>query len=533
MTLPTLNSLWGEEFTIESNKKKTSDIIEQVSTPKEINFKKVLDSKKLTIPEKVEIIDREVHRVLGNFIDDTVVIRDKEELVKYIDRAIQNDVIAIDTETNNSLDYLTCKLMGACIYTPSMKQAYIPINHKDFYTDELLAHQLTEKDIEEQFNRLIENKTKIIMHNGKFDYQVLKCTCNLELPIYWDTMIASHLIDEDDSHKLKDLYVKLIDKSQEKYSIESLFGSVPYAYLPPEVFAPYSAGDAFETYKLYLWQVDYFNLDENKSMLKLLFEVEMPILKVVAEMELTGIEIDLDYVERLKAKYIPMREEIEEEINKQLIELQSQVDEWKKTSDARTLVGNKMKLEQLSNPIKVSSPTQLAILFYDVLKVTDIESSNGRGTGEDQLKEIESKYHFPICSSILKYREINKMLDTYIEKLPKEIRKDGRVHCSFNQLGTVTGRFSSSDPNLQNIPSHNLEIRMLFKASDDESFVNIENDYFEVSIWDKIETKDGWKSVNDLRTGDILIGDNNLEKLDRIVIEDKRCKIFTSNCFNN
>lgn len=445
MTPTELSSLWGDEFVIKP-KETNTEIIQQVKSPKKVDFKKILDSKKLTIPEKITYIEKQVHQILGNFIDNTMCIRTKEELVNYIDVAIKNGVIAIDTETNNSLDYLTCKLMGACIYTPSMKQAYIPINHKDFYYNTLLPNQLTEQDIKEQFERLKD--TKIIMHNGKFDYQVLKCTCNVTLDIYWDTMIASHLIDEDGSHKLKDLYVKLVDKSQEKYSITSLFGSVPYEYLPPEVFAPYSATDAYETYKLYLWQVDYFNEDENKELLPLLHEVEMPILKVAAEMELTGIKIDFEYAERLKAKYIPLREQKEKEIEEQLKQLQPKIDAWKNSKDALTFVGNKQKKYQLSDPINLASPTQLAILFYDILGVEPFSKEAPRGTGEDQLKEIAEKYGFEICKSILELREFNKMLDTYIEKLPKIAGKDGRIHCSFNQLGTVTGRFSSSEPNL-------------------------------------------------------------------------------------
>lgn len=121
--------------------------------------------------------------MLGGYETNTIVIKSENQLIEYIDKAIANGIIAIDTETNNSLDPISCKLMGPCIYTPGMNQAYIPINHKDHATDERLSWQLTEDIIQREFTRL--NNTKIIMHNGKFDYEVIKCTCGVALDIYW------------------------------------------------------------------------------------------------------------------------------------------------------------------------------------------------------------------------------------------------------------------------------------------------------------------------------------------------------------
>ena len=155
--------------------------------------------------------------------------------------------------------------MGACIYTPGKKAAYIPINHVDFYTETRLQDQLTELDIKEQFDRL--KNTKVIMHNGKFDYQVLKCTCNCTLNVYWDTFLAACILDENTKHGLKDLYTTLIDKSQDKYSIESLYGDIPYEYLPYDVFKPYAATDAYETYELYKFQLNELSKKENSGLM--------------------------------------------------------------------------------------------------------------------------------------------------------------------------------------------------------------------------------------------------------------------------
>ena len=454
-------SLWGDDFTL-PDKSDTKNILDKINQPKEVTVLKSLKSKNLTIQEKIDIIKSEVDKVLSKFKTVIKVITSKEDLIHYIDVAIKNGLIAIDTETNNSLDPLTCKLMGACIYTPSLSPVYIPINHVDINTKQRLTNQLLESDIKEQFDRL--SSVKIIMHNGKFDYQVIKCTCDCKLDIYWDTLIGAHLIDENGKHGLKELYHELIDNTQEVYSIEQLFGTVPYEYLPPTLFGVYAATDSYKTFELYKWQEHYFSLAENKKVYRVFSEVEMPLVEVTAEMELTGITFDFDYAERLKAKYIPKRDELKNLLYRQLESYRPQIEEWRQSDDAKKLVGKKSKSEQLEDPIKLTSPTQLAIFIYDVLKTPVVDLKTPRGTGEDILKALKDKYDF--CKTILDYREVNKLIDTYIEKLPKDVGIDGRVHCSFNQVGTDTGRYSSSKPNLQNQPSGNHELRLLFKASE-------------------------------------------------------------------
>ena len=164
------DSLWGDSFTVETPVEDTKKLLNKVSNPKKVTLttEKAIKSKTISLDERLEIITSNVLRILGVYKNNTQVIRTKQELVEYIDRAIVNGEIAIDTETNNSLEPITCKLMGPCIYTPGMKNAYIPLNHVNRYTGERLDWQLTEEDVREQFERL-EN-TNIIMHNGKFDY---------------------------------------------------------------------------------------------------------------------------------------------------------------------------------------------------------------------------------------------------------------------------------------------------------------------------------------------------------------------------
>lgn len=473
-------SLWGDEFEVPSEKKEVKKVAKKVSSPKDpkVETRKAMKSKTVSTFDKLQLIYEEVNRVLGGYTSNTKVITSKDELSKYIDEAIRNGIIAIDTETNNSLEPLTCLLMGACIYTPGQLSAYIPVHHTQPDTDILIENQLTELDIKEQFERL--SNTKILMHNGKFDYEVIKCTCNCVLNIYWDTEIAARILDENELAGLKKQYILHIDSTQEKYDIEHLFQGIPYAYVKPEIFALYAATDAYITYRLYEWQKEQFNKPENEKLFDLFMNVEMPIVPVCAEMELYGIEIDKEYAKRLSNKYHKKVDEVNAKIDAELSKYSDKISAWRLTKEANYKERNskpnktgeftykKSKNEQLENPPQLNSPTQLAILLYDILGTPAQDKKSPRGTGEEILQKI----NLPICDLILEKRGLEKLIGTYIDKIPGCVNtKDNRLHAHFNQLGAGTGRFSSSNPNLQNIPSHVKEIRLMFRASDGDVFV--------------------------------------------------------------
>lgn len=473
-------SLWGDEFEVPSAKKEVKKVAKKVSSPKDpkVETRKAMKSKTVSTFDKLQLIYEEVNRVLGGYTSNTKVITSKDELSQYIDEAIRNGIIAIDTETNNSLEPLTCLLMGACIYTPGQLSAYIPIHHTQPDTDILVENQLTELDIKEQFERL--SNTKILMHNGKFDYEVIKCTCNCVLNIYWDTEIAARILDENELAGLKKQYILHIDSTQEKYDIEHLFQGIPYAYVKPEIFALYAATDAYITYRLYEWQKEQFNKPGNEKLFDLFMNVEMPVVPVCAEMELYGIEIDKEYAKRLSNKYHKKVDEVNAKIDTELSKYSDKISAWRLTKEANYKERNskpnktgeftykKSKNEQLENPPQLNSPTQLAILLYDILGTPAQDKKSPRGTGEEILQKI----NLPICDLILEKRGLEKLIGTYIDKIPECVNsKDNRLHAHFNQLGAGTGRFSSSNPNLQNIPSHVKEIRLMFRASDGDVFV--------------------------------------------------------------
>ena len=478
-----MDSLWGEDFKVEETPQVAKKIVKKINNPKGTTKKN--GSKKVVVPleEQMKLIKENVYRILGKYKDNTVVIKTKEQLNDYIQASIDNGIIAIDTETNNSLDPITCKLMGPCIYTPGQKNAYIPINHINPHTRERLEWQLTEEDIFEAFDKLDE--TLIVMHNGKFDYQVIKCTTGKQLKVYWDTMLGSRILNENEKRAgLKEQYIDKVDSSIEKYSIEHLFEGLEYAIFDPELFALYAATDAYMTYKLYLWQKKQFERVEHQKLYKLFLEVEMPIMEVAAEMELYGIEIDKEYAQRLSAKYHTMLERVQSKIDAQLEAYKDDIARWRLTDEANFHPRStkpdkngeykllKSKSEQLKDPPELTSPSQFAILLYDVLKIPPVDKDSPRGTGEDIIKRIDN----PLCSLVLEQRGIDKLIGTYIDKLPACVNeKTNRLHAQFKQLGTETGRFSSSNPNLQNIPSHEKAIRMMFKAKD--GYVMVGSDF--------------------------------------------------------
>jgi DNA polymerase I-like protein with 3'-5' exonuclease and polymerase domains len=470
------DSLWGAEFVVEETPKKARKIKEKISKPKNLSesemSKKALKATSTSLEDKLALITTNVYRILGRYKEKTVVIKTREDLTAYIDAAISNGIIAIDTETNNSLQPITCKLMGPCIYTPGQKNAYIPLNHVNPMTRERLDWQLTEQDIFEEFDRL--DNTLIIMHNGKFDYQVIKCTTGKQLKVYWDTMIGTRILDENEKNAgLKVQYINKIDPSIEKYSIDHLFENIEYAVVDPEVFALYAATDAFMTYELYEWQKCQFEKSGHERLYQVFMDVEMPVMEVAAEMELTGICIDEEYGQRLSKKYHDKLDSLNQQLQEELEKYDDIIKTWRLTEEAtfkpekiNKKTGEKSfgksKSEQLETPVSLTSPTQLAILIYDVLKHPIVDKKNPRGTGEDILKKID----IPLSSLILQQRGLLKLINTYIDKLPQCVcEKTGRLHAQFKQLGADTGRFSSSEPNLQNIPSHEKSIRMLFSAS--------------------------------------------------------------------
>lgn len=407
----------------------------------------------MSVPERLAQIDKEVTKILGRYNGFVRCIRDPEEFHRYISRAIEFGEIAVDTETDNSLDPLTCKIMGLCLYIRNTKPVYIPVNHTKPETNILLPNQISEGVLRIELERLIENGVKIIYHNGKFDIRVIWNTCGVRLPVWWDTMIAAQLIDENELAKLKYQYKVHVDPTIGSYNIESLFSGIPYAWVNPDTFALYAAIDSYDTFRLQRYQQSVFEDKSLERLYALFRNIEIPIVSVTAEMEDYGICVDLDVLSRLDVKYKALSQKYLNEIDSILAPHRQEIAHYQRTG-------------KLDNPINFDSPKQLEIVLYDILR-SPVNEETGRSTDKDTLKALKS----PFASAMLNYRHYNKLVVSFTEPLPKWVSpKDGRLHASFNQMGKEennvrTGRFSSSDPNLQQIPSSETTFRLMFKAS--------------------------------------------------------------------
>lgn len=399
---------------------------------------------------------------LSHHKDDYILIRTEEDLVQYMTDALHNEECAIDTETTG-LNPLLVDIVGVCLYTPGRKAAYIPINHKSYVTGARTSNQLDEKTVG---NILGQYSGKWIFHNAKYDIRVMRKTLGIDLKPYWDTMLAAYCIDEEESHRLKDLHLKYCDSTDtESLTFDKLFGGVQFDYVPINTAYLYAAGDAVKTYELYKYQQTLLNRRVLAGPYNVFWNIEMPLIAVVADMEDRGVCLDFDFCSYLSEKYHKLKDEAQERADKAIALYSEEIENYKMKN-----INHK-----LSDPISLSSPTQLAILFYDILKLESPDKKSPRGTGEDILKHFAQGKHKDICEAILEMRSLDKLIGTYIDKMPEVALDDGRVHASYNQYGAKTGRFSSQDPNLQNIPSHNKEIRKMFKAQD--GYVLIGSDF--------------------------------------------------------
>lgn len=398
---------------------------------------------------------------LSKYIPQYLCLRDEKAVRAYFDKIVEAGIAAIDTETTG-LDPWTCHVVGLCSYVKGEKPCYIPVGHVGNVTGQLLPGQVSEDFLRSQLERCKD--VKWIYHNAKFDIKFIKHSFGIQLPAYWDTMVAATLLNENEPHGLKQLHLKYCDSQDEKaLTISTLFDGLNFALIPIECAYLYAAGDAIKTYELYEFQKKFLDTEALKGPRWIMDNIEMPVIPVIIDMEEAGINVDMEYCKMLHEKYTRKLQEAEAACYQCLAKYQDAIDLYKRTTPNH----------KLSNPISLGSPTQIAILLYDILKLTPKGHKNfGRATGEQVLLLID--HEFP--KLLLEYRAMQKLISTYVDKLPNEVNpKTGHIHPQFNAMGAATGRMSSNNPNLQNIPSHNKDIRQMFTAS--EGYYLVSGDY--------------------------------------------------------
>ena len=403
-------------------------------------------------------------------------IRTPERLKEYMDHCKQSGEYVLDVETTG-LDIYNDILVGICLYTPGETSAYVPFNHTDLQNVRV-ADQMSEEQVRNiMLPCLQDQELRCINHNIKFDNKKLAWDWKqIIVNIYWDTLIAGYVLNENEPHGLKPLYNKYIlhgKGSSEDYG--DLFEGIPFNYVPIDVATVYGANDGFKTYALYKFQAQYLREDHPREDFRKMYyvfrEVEMPLIPLCTDMEMRGVEIREDFAK-----------ELSEDFNKEMVEVEAKCDAYVEQFKQYILDHNNlMRLTKGTCKINYSSPQQVAALFYDIFKLRSVSRKEPRGTGDKIIQKFLStakkkdtkisREFAEFLENYQRFKEIKKLLGTYVDKIPQvKEPKINAVYTTYNQYGAKTGRFSSSDTvskiNLQNIPSKEKRIRKIFKARD-------------------------------------------------------------------
>lgn len=370
---------------------------------------------------------------------------DRAELIKEIAKYKE---FSFDTETTG-LEPVSDELVGLSFALTPNKAWYVPVP----------SDQDEARTIVQEFRELFENPAiKKIGQNIKFDYMILLNYGIKIKGVLLDTMLAHYLIEPDQRHNLNILSEQLL--AYKPISIEELIGKkgsgqLNMRHVALDCISVYAAEDA--DLALQLKEVLFKKL-ENENLLSLYETVEAPLIRVLAEIERSGVCID----KKALADYAVI-------LNHELIELDEDIKKMAGVPD-----------------LNISSPKQLGEVLFEKLKIsTEVKRTKTKqySTSEDELLKYRDKH--PIIDKILEFRSLKKLLSTYIEALPLLInKKTGRIHTSFNQAVASTGRLSSNNPNLQNIPireEKGREIRKAFIPSSPDHIL-LSADYSQIEL---------------------------------------------------
>jgi DNA polymerase-1 len=360
-------------------------------------------------------------------------VLDAGALARWIGALEKASLFAFDTETN-SLDYMRARVVGVSLAVEPGRAAYIPFGH-----DYLGApDQLAEAEVLGALRPLLESESAAKLgQNLKFDMSVLANHGIRLRGVAFDTMLESYVIDAAGSrHDMDSLAMKYLDYRTIRFEDVAGKGAkqISFNQVKLDDATPYAAEDADVTLRLHrvLWP----RLSEEEGLRRVFTEIEMPLVPVLSRLERNGALVDRERLARQSA-----------ELGKRLQELERQ---------AHGLAGGAFNL---------ASPKQLQEVLFDRLKLPKISKTptGQASTAEPVLQELAETYELPRV--ILDYRSLSKLKSTYTDRLPEQINPvTGRVHTSYHQAVTATGRLSSTDPNLQNIPVRTAEGRRIRQA---------------------------------------------------------------------
>jgi DNA polymerase I len=379
------------------------------------------------------------------------MVNTRQALDELVGRLQSAAMISFDTETT-STDQMRAELVGISLAVDPVKGYYIPVGHRQ-------GEQLPlEAVLDALRGPLTDERIPKAGHNLKYDFVVLARNGLRPRPLAFDTMIAEWLINPASRNLgLKNLaWVRLDYRMTE---IEELIGKgakqISMADVPIERAAAYAGDDAAVVLRL-IPQLQS-EMDERKAT-RLFNELEMPLIEVLAGMEMAGIALDKDFLGRMSS-----------ELSERMSAIEAQI------------------FEACGMPFNINSPQQLSEMLFVRLKIVPPDRTQKTSTGfystaAGILESMSGKH--PVIDLVLEYRELSKLKSTYLDALPLQVNpQTGRVHTSYSQTGSVTGRIASSEPNLQNIPIRTelgRQVRQAFIA--DPSLRLLSVDYSQVEL---------------------------------------------------
>ena len=384
-----------------------------------------------------------------------VTITTREQLKKLCQEITEHGQVAVDTETDG-IRPMEVVCVGVSLCYKKGTSYYIPLAHN------VDAPQVSRADIDEVLKPVLEDeRIGKILHHAKFDQHVLR-RLDIDLRgVTFDTLIAASLVVEDGqrkglkylSHSLLDEHMLTFDDVVTKQKLQD------FSYVGLERATAYAAADAHQTLQI------KDPLEESlkaKGLLKLYQSIEHPLVQILFEMEEQGIQLDVDLLGRLG-----------KQVDQDLVSIESEIAQ---------AVG------VVPGTINLNSPRQLGQLLFEQLGLPPQKKTTkrtGYSTDQEVLKKLSHMH--PVPRLILVYRELYKLKSTYIEALPGRVNSEtGRVHTTFSQTSTATGRLASFEPNLQNIPTnshdYSIRVRSAFQARPGHLFVTADYSQIELRV---------------------------------------------------
>ena len=403
---------WVTELSAEDSAARPSSAVGQIDTP------------------AVEIA---VKPVQANIVKDYQIVLTEAHLKDWIEKIKAAELIAVDTETT-SLDYMIADLVGISVAVEPGEAAYIPFGHDYLGVPEQLSRELVLAAVKP----LLEDPSiKKVGQNLKYDMSIFAQHGIALQGIEFDTMLESYVLDSVATrHDMDSLAEKYLGEQTIKFAdvAGKGAGQLTFNQIALEIAGPYAAEDADITLRLH--QVLWPQVSAHTSLGKVFTDIELPLVPVLSRIERTGALVD-DTLLFQQSQELALR----------LAELER---------EAWDLAGQEFNL---------ASPKQLGDILFTKLEIPILKKTakGAPSTKEEVLQELALDY--PLPKVLIEHRGLAKLKSTYTDKLPVMInRTTKRIHTSYNQSGTATGRLSSSDPNLQNIPVRNAEGRRVRQA---------------------------------------------------------------------